>query len=153
MLTHEGNNSQLDELVDELKNTTESYLDNNYSRKKIYYTAMFVLTALLSALIFFAEIATFATFLDRANLLALLSLTGTPGLIFNTLLTAYIAYVVTHTIFRVKIYKVYALHRGHSSASSLLFTAINLSRISYPLCYNYLQITNLPQSAFLSFFG
>jgi hypothetical protein len=104
-------------------------------------------------LIFFAELATFATFLHPLNLLALISFTGIPGLVLNTLFAAYIAYVVVHTIFRVKVYKVYALHRGHSSASSLLFTAINLSRISYPLCYNYLQITNLPKASFLSFFG
>lgn len=78
---------------------------------------------------------------------------GEVAYIFNTCLTAYIAYIVTNTIFRIKIYKIFALHKGHSTASSLLFTAINLSRICYPLCYNYLQITNMPSSSFLHFFG
>jgi hypothetical protein len=91
--------------------------------------------------------------LTPANVLALISFGGVPGLIINTILTAYIAFIITHTIFRVKIYKTFSLHRGHSSASSFLFTSINLSRICYPLCYNYLQITDLPQTAFLSFFG
>lgn len=104
-------------------------------------------------LIFFAEVATFASFLSPANVLALLSFTGVAGLIVNTVLAGYVAYVMTHTIFRIRIYRVFALHRGHSSASSLLFTAINLARVSYPLCFNYLQLTGLPQSAFLRFFG
>lgn len=78
---------------------------------------------------------------------------GGAGLLVNTLLTGYVGYIVTHTIFRVRVYKVFALHRGHSSASSLLFTAINLARVSYPLCYNYLQITGLPPASFLDFFG
>jgi hypothetical protein len=111
------------------------------------------LTTVLSILIFFAELATFAQFLAPANVLALVSYGGTTGWVINTLLTAYVAYIVTHTIFRVKVYKVFSLHRGHSSASSLLFTAINLSRVCYPLCYNYLQITGLPESSFLQFFG
>ena len=66
---------------------------------------------------------------------------------------SYIAYIVVHSVFRIKVYKVFALYKGHSTASSLLFTAINLSRICYPLCYNYEQITDLPQSGFLDFFG
>lgn len=114
---------------------------------------MFAVSAFISVLIFFAELVTFASFLAPANLLALVSFGGTPGLVINTCLTAYIAYIMTHTICRIKIYKVFELHRGHSSASSLLFTAINLSRVCYPLCYNYLQITGLPNSAFLNFFG
>lgn len=117
------------------------------------FTVLFVVTLLLSILIFFAEVATFASFLGPANLLALLSFSGIAGLIVNTLLTVYVAYVMTHTIFRIKVYKIFSLHRGHSSASSLLFTAINLARVSYPLCFNYLQMTGLPRSAFLQFFG
>lgn len=140
-------------MVDDLKSTTESYLDNNYSRKRVLYTILFVITTILSVLIFFAEVATFASFLTPANVLALIGLSGVAGLVVNALLTGYIAFVVTHTIFRIKVYKVFLLHRGHSSASSLLFTSINLARISYPLCYNYLQITNLPPTAFLTFFG
>lgn len=148
-----ANNSQLDELVDDLKSTTESYLANNYSRKRVLFTVLFAVTSLLSVLIFFAEVATFARFLAPANLLALVGVSGVGGLVANALLTGYIAFVVTHTIFRIKVYRVFLLHRGHSSASSLLFTAINLARISYPLCYNYLQLTGLPPSAFLAFFG
>ena len=131
-----------------------AHQDNGYKYRNLYYSLLFGITSALSALIFFAELSTFAVFLSPANVLSLvMGSSGAFGLFLNTLLTAYIAYIVTHTIFRIKVYKVFALHRGHSSASSLLFTAINLARVSYPLCYNYLQITGLPRSAFLSFFG
>jgi CBS domain containing-hemolysin-like protein len=153
VLERQANDSYLDELVDELKGTTESYLANNYSHKRMAFTACFALTLLLSLLVFFAELATFAPFLEPANLLALLSRSGIAGLVLNTCLAGYVAYVITHTVFRIRIYKAFALHRGHSSASSLLFTAINLARVSYPLCFNYLQMAGLPDSAFLRFFG
>ncbi len=145
--------SQLDELVDELKGVTESYLHNNYRNKKIYYTIAFFLTTLMAAFLFFAELASFASFLQPANLLRLLGWSGIASYVLNVLLTAYVAHSVANSIFRIKVYKVFALHRGHSSASSLLFTAINLSRVCYPLCFNYLQIINTPPSSFLNFFG
>ena len=66
---------------------------------------------------------------------------------------SYIAYLVTHSIFKIKVYKIFALYKGHSTASSLLFTSINLSRVCYPLCYNYEQITDFSPSGFLNFFG
>lgn len=79
---------------------------------------------------------------------------GSPAsYIMNCLLTFYIVYIVTHTIFRIKLYRVFSLHKKHSSSSSLIFTAINLARICYPLCYNYLQITHIKNVAFLTFFG
>jgi hypothetical protein len=139
--------------VADLKGITESYLNNNYARKKIYYTFMFCLTTAVSVLIFFAELATFATFLSPINVLSLMSWGSEVAFTFNTCLTVYVAYIVSHTIFRIKIYKVFSLHKGHSTASSLLFTAINLARVCYPLCYNVLQITNMPNSSFLTFFG
>jgi hypothetical protein len=48
---------------------------------------------------------------------------------------------------------VFSLHKKHSSSSSLTFTAINMARICYPLCFNYLQITHIQNVAFISFFG
>lgn len=80
---------------------------------------------------------------------------GSPAtsLFVNTVMIGYVAYIVANTIFRIKVYKTFSLHKGHSTAASLIFTAINLSRVAYPLCYNYLQLTNMPSSSFLSFFG
>ena len=53
----------------------------------------------------------------------------------------------------MNIFGLFNLHKRHSTAASMLFMAINLARISYPLCYNYLQITGMPEIAFLEFFG
>jgi hypothetical protein len=53
----------------------------------------------------------------------------------------------------MKIFGLYSLHPHHSTSASLLFTSVNISRVSYPICYNYLQMTGLPKTAFLSFFG
>ena len=114
---------------------------------------MFIISTIVSSIIFFAELSTFATFLVPANVLRLLGWGGHLPFSFNILLMSYISYIVVHSVFRIKVYKVFALYKGHSTASSLLFTAINLSRICYPLCYNYEQITDLPQSGFLDFFG
>lgn len=143
----------MDELVDDLKGITESYLHNSYSKKRIVFTILFVLTSIISALLFMAELSTFATFLAPVNVLSLLGSGGPVAYAFNVLLTAYAAYIVGNAVFRIKVYKIFALHRGHSSASSLLFTSINLSRVCFPLCFNYLQITGEPLSAFQGFFG
>lgn len=145
--------SRLDELVDDLKGITQSYLSNNYSYKRVLYSSLFVATSAISCLIFFAELSTFATFLSPINLLGLMGWGGQVAYFLNLFLSIYIAQMVVSSVFRVKVYKIFALHKKHSTASSLLFSAINLSRICYPLCFNYEQITNLPDSAFLGFFG
>ena len=53
----------------------------------------------------------------------------------------------------MNVFGLFNLHKRHSTSASLLFMAINVARISYPLCYNYLQITGMPDIAFLEFFG
>lgn len=154
MLEKSALESQLDELVDDLRSTSLAHQANGYRYRKAYYSLLCLLTSVLALLIFFAELATFAKFLAPANVLAVAAAgAGEGGLLLNACLAGYVGWLVTQTIFRIKVYKVFALHRGHSSASSLLFTAINLARVSYPLCYNYLQITGLPRAAFLDFFG
>lgn len=87
------------------------------------------------------------------NVLGLINFSSPASYIMNCLLTLYIAYIVTHTVFRIKLYRMYSLHKKHSSSSSLTFTAINLARICYPLCFNYLQITHVENASFINFFG
>lgn len=65
----------------------------------------------------------------------------------------YIVYVTTHTICRVKVYKVFELRKKHSNAPSLFFTAINMCRVVYPLCYNYLMLTKVEKTEFQNFLG
>lgn len=86
-------------------------------------------------------------------MLSLVNWASPAAYVMNCFLTLYIAYIATHTVFRIKLYHVFSLHKKHSSSSSLIFTAINLARICYPLCYNYLQITHIENAGFLTFFG
>lgn len=105
-------------------------------------------------MIFLAEISTFISVFSYVNILSIInSASPATSYVMNCFGTFYIVYVVTHTVFRIKIYKVFSLYKKHSSSSSLMFTAINLARICYPLCYNYLQIAQIKQAAFLTFFG
>ena len=119
----------------------------------MFYWILFVLTAIISLIIFLAELSSFVSVLSVINVLALIKWDSPASYIMNCLLTFYIVYIVSQTVFRIKLYKVFALHKKHSTASSLAFASINLARIAYPLCYNYLQITLMPQSSFLDFFG
>ena len=153
VLTYNACNSQLDELVDELKSVTESFSSNNYSYKRILFLMMFGVVCLVGVLVFVAEVCSFIPVLSVINVLRVIQWDSPISYIMNCLLTFYIVYIVSHTVFRIKLYRVFALHKKHSTASSLCFTAINIARVAYPLCYNYLQITNMPNSYFITFFG
>lgn len=120
---------------------------------RIIYIILFILTILVSVIILLAETSTFISVFEYINVLGLINFASPASYIMNFILTFYIAYIVTHTVFRIKLYKVYSLHKRHSSSSSLTFTAINLARICYPLCFNYLQITHIKNAAFINFFG
>lgn len=120
---------------------------------KIYYTILAVLTMIISVIIFWAEFSTFISVFNKINILSLINWSSPAAYLMNCCLTLYIVYVATHTVFRIKLYRIFSLHKKNSSSSSLCFTCINLARISFPLCYNYLQITNMPKTEFLNFFG
>lgn len=133
--------SQLDELMEELRDVTVSFSTNNYRYKRIWYGFLVVLTTMVSVVFYMAEMSIFTT--EKISLIYWLNYDLSLAYFVNCFLMVYIVYVITHTIFRVKIYRVFELHKGHSTAASLLFTSMNMSRISYPLCYNYLQLTSI----------
>lgn len=139
--------------MDELKEVTISFTKNNYSFLKAFYIFLLFLTIVISAIVFWGELSTFITPFSIINVLRIVDWNSPAAYIMNVLLVSYIAFIVGHTVFRVKVYKMFSLHKKHSSASSLAFTAINLARISFPLCYNYLQITEIKNAQFLTFFG
>lgn len=113
-----------------------------------------VITIFLSTVIFIGEISSFVPPLQKINILIYIDNTK-PAIsyILNSLLLIYMTYIITHALFEMNVFGLFNLHKKHSTAVSMLFMALNLARISYPLCYNYLQITGMPQSAFLDFFG
>lgn len=107
----------------------------------MWYNFLFVLSVIVSAVFYLAEISIFTT--KKISVIYWLNYDMSLAYFVNCVMMVYVVYVVTHTIFRVKIYRVFELHKGHSTAASLLFTSMNMSRISYPLCYNYLQLTSI----------
>lgn len=114
---------------------------------------MFVLTVTISLLVFIAETSVFIPIFEYINVLRLVNWASPASYVLNFFFISYIVFIVTHTVFRIKIYHVFSLHKKHSSSSSLIFSSINLARVCYPLCYNYLSMTHINHAGFLTFFG
>jgi len=147
--------SWLEELVENVNGCNHSVVNNGYKFKRWGFIALFVIVSLLSIIVFIGELSTFIPAVEVANVLYYLNEIPSAPVVYilNSLLLLYIVYIISHSVFEMKVFGLYSLHRHHSTAASLLFTSVNLSRVSYPLCYNYLQITGMPRSAFLDFFG
>ncbi len=63
-------------------------------------------------------------------------------------------FIVTYGLFRLRINGLFGLYsNGQTDGVSLIFAAINFSRVSYPLSYNYLQVLDLDNTQFNSLFG
>lgn len=147
--------SWMEELVENVNSCNQSVTANGYRYKRWGFRVLFVMVTLLSIVVFIGEVSTFIPAVEAANALYYLNEIPSPATVYllNSLLLLYIVYIISHSVFEMKVFGLYSLHRHHSTAASLLFTSVNLSRVSYPLCYNYLQITGMPKSAFLDFFG
>ena len=143
ILQYNACEDELDDLVEELREVTISFSKNNYSWNRVMYIVLLVITILISVIIFWGELSTFIQPFSFINVLRIVDWDSPAAYIMNVLLISYIAYIVGNTVFRVKVYKMFSLHKRHSSSSSLAFTAINLARVSFPLCYNYLQVTQI----------
>lgn len=60
----------------------------------------------------------------------------------------YITYNVLYGFFRLDVKGFYGVFPNkNTDASSLLFTSINFSRVSVPLCLNFLKILNVENAA------
>lgn len=127
---------------------------NNYLYMKVIYSVLLVVTTLLSIILFLGEMSSFIPTLEKANVLIYIDeARSAVSYTLNTLFLLYMTYIITHSVFEMNVFGVFSLHKRHSTAGSMLFMSVNLARISYPLCYNYLQITGMPPIAFLDFFG
>lgn len=146
--------SWLQEIVEDTKFVLSQTKKNNYVYLKGMYIALLVITIFISTIIFIGEISSFVPVFEKANLLIYVDKAKSPvSYVLNSCLLLYMTYIITHSVFEMNVFGLFNLHKRHSTAASLLFMAINIARISYPLCYNYLQITGMPDIAFLSFFG
>lgn len=147
--------SWMDNIVEAVEACNSSVAKNQYALKRWGFRTAFVAATALSLLVFLAELSTFVPAVTVVNVPFQINGVRVPALVYclNTALLLYVVYVVSHAVFEMKVFGLYSLHPRHSTAASLLFASVNLSRVSYPICYNYLQLTGLPRTAFLSFFG
>lgn len=61
----------------------------------------------------------------------------------------YILFCVFYGFFRLKVWSKYGIYEDHNTdSSSLLFTSVNFSRVSAPLCCNFLNIIGYKKCAF-----
>lgn len=66
----------------------------------------------------------------------------------------YITFNVYYGLFKLKIYKFYGVYDDkNTDSSSLLFVSINFSRVSAPLCFNFLDLIKIQNSAFKNIMG
>jgi hypothetical protein len=57
----------------------------------------------------------------------------------------FMALMTYWSVFQFKLFHFYALTRHHSDPASLCFTAVFLTRLIMPLCYNFLNIAHMTQ--------
>jgi len=82
-----------------------SFSKNNYRFKRIWYSFLFIFTTVVSVIFYLSEISIFTT--KKISLIYWLNYDLSLAYFINCLLMIYIVYVITHTIFRVKIYRVF----------------------------------------------
>ena len=71
----------------------------------MWYNVMFVVSVIVSVVFYLAEISIFTT--KKISVIYWLNYDMSLAYFVNCLLVVYVVYVVTHTIFRVKIYRVF----------------------------------------------
>ena len=70
-------------------------------------------------------------------------------LFFTSISLGYILFCVFYGFFRLKVLSKYGIYEDHNTdSSSLLFTSVNFSRVSAPLCCNFLNIIGYKKCAF-----
>lgn len=64
--------------------------------------------------------------------------------LFGCLIIAYLCFCAYYTIFKIRLFNYYYLAPNHSTTEySLVFSATLLSRLTSPLCYNFLGLVHL----------
>ena len=63
-------------------------------------------------------------------------------------------FTITYGLFRLKINGLFGLYdNNQTDGPSLIFAAVNFSRIGYPLSFNYLQLIDINNTSFNNLFG
>ncbi|CAD8058048.1 unnamed protein product [Paramecium sonneborni] len=120
------------------------YIWVNYFRR--YYNKYIgYVFSLLSTILMFGEFQVLIKEKININILssAILSIKGTQltNIVLLILLT-YMMFCVYYGLFQLKISGLISFNKKHNTdAPSLMFGSVNFGRVSFPLCYNFLQMT------------
>lgn len=112
----------------------------------------------LALVLIIAEVSIFVPAVRKANPLALiLAGAGQSFVAVNLaslLLLLYICYCVFSSLFEIKLAGYYGLYGSQQTdGPSLLFSALNCTRVTFALCYNFLQLSGVASSAFTTLMG
>jgi hypothetical protein len=66
---------------------------------------------------------------------------------------AYMCSCCVFSLFRVKIFGMFSLNKRHTDVPSLAFIAAYMCRLTFPLCYNFMNIIQDDQTQFSEFMG
>ncbi|ORX88503.1 LMBR1-domain-containing protein [Basidiobolus meristosporus CBS 931.73] len=116
-----------------------------------------IVTAILSISLVWSEI----TFMSTKPVLSIFGLVSraaenTQGVLewISFFTIAYMCICAYTSLFKLKIFNLYALvPNQNTNEGSLLFFGGYLCRLTYPLCYNYLNITHRRDTVFSKFMG
>lgn len=114
---------------------------------------MFVILTIFAAAVVVAELSIFIDFVSPLNpfkrikeLQSFIAIDVMDIVMQIWLLTplSYIAVCIYFGLFSMRLAGFYGLYSNHQTdAPSLIFLALNLSRVATPLCYNYLQMVDI----------
>lgn len=66
----------------------------------------------------------------------------------------YLVYATNYGLFQLKVSNIYGLHTNHhTDPPCLLFSSMLLMRMSVPISYNFLQLTNIDKAAIYQVMG
>eukprot|EP01027_Heterolobosea_sp_BB2_P015396 GEZU01022030.1.p1 GENE.GEZU01022030.1~~GEZU01022030.1.p1 ORF type:complete len:589 (-),score=115.61 GEZU01022030.1:324-2090(-) len=122
--------------------------------RKIVLRVVSVLLVVCSLLVVYSNIAiSIQNYIpDRIDIsplsLLLWSLTSQRWLQQTVAIAAmgYVAYCAYFTLFRLKLFNIYQLVPHHTSAYSMLFLGVSMSRVMPPLCYNFVRMVKMNQT-------
>ncbi|KRX05262.1 hypothetical protein PPERSA_00563 [Pseudocohnilembus persalinus] len=123
---------------------------------KIYHMLFFGIFAVFSIIVLLGELS---IFFEQNNLSIFAQLVNQKisyfmTQVFTLIPLLYITFCVYYGLFNIKIKGFFGFYSNHNTDStSLMFGSINFTRVSAPICYNFLQMMNIKNTAFNTVMG
>ncbi|CAD8176346.1 unnamed protein product [Paramecium pentaurelia] len=128
----------------------------NLKLRKYYCVVLAITYALLSLFILFCELITFVAKTNKELNPYYLLLSSINRYYLTELILLlpllYMMFCTYYGLFAMKISGLISFNKHHhTDAPSLMFGSINFARVSFPLCFNFIQITDILEDQTTSF--